>query len=131
MPRQTPCVATHHHTSPAAPPSGGDLARLLETEARLAAELGRAREEATRLVMAARADAAAREAALAADLETASRQLEATVEAERERRHREIAEGAAREAERFDRVGPEQVAALARYVLGCVIEGGTGAGHDH
>ncbi len=119
-------MATHHDTSPAAPPNGSDLARLLETEARLEGELARAREEATRLVTAARADAAAREAALAADLETASRQLEATVEAERELRHRGIAEGAAREAERFDRVGPEQVAALARYVLGRVIEGGDG-----
>ena len=49
----------------------GDLARLLETEARLEERLRAARAEAEALIGRARAEAAAREAGLAAELEAA------------------------------------------------------------
>ena len=97
------------------------MARLLETEARLEEMLRRAREEAAALVTTAREAAAAREAALAAELDALSEQLEATIADERHRQERELVESARREALRFDQTSPEQIEALARYVVERVI----------
>ena len=102
----------------------GDLARLLETETRLAATLGVAREAAARLVAEARASAQARADALDADLDEAGRRLEAEIAAERERRVQEIVEAGRREEERLEQVTPERIAEVARYVVDRVIEGG-------
>jgi hypothetical protein len=98
-----------------------DLARLLETEARLEEMLRGTREEATGLVAAAREAAVAREAALAAQVEADGRRLEETLHADYERRVADAAAAAGREAERLDRVGDEQVAVLARHVVSRVI----------
>jgi hypothetical protein len=93
------------------------LARLLSTEARLEEKLRRAREEAAGLVTAARDAAQAREAALAAELETLGRQLEVTIADERQRQERELAESARAQVQRFDQASPEEIEALARYVV--------------
>jgi vacuolar-type H+-ATPase subunit H len=108
-----------------APPNGGDLVRLLETETRLEEALQRARGEAARLVTEARETARAREAALGAELEAAARRLEAEIAGERDRAAQEIAAAARRDAERFDAVPAGRVAELARLVVERVIGGAT------
>jgi sugar phosphate isomerase/epimerase len=97
------------------------LAQLLEAEARLEEMLRRAREEAAGLLTSAREATAAREAALAAELDALSHQLEATIADERHRQEQDLVESARREALRFDQTGPEQIEALARYVVERVI----------
>ncbi len=99
------------------------MARLLDTETRLEQTLGRARDEAARLVTEAREAARAREAALGAELEAAAQRLGAEIATERDRAAREIVEAARREAERFDGVTPERIGELARRVVERVIGG--------
>jgi vacuolar-type H+-ATPase subunit H len=108
-----------------APPSGGDLARLLDTETRLEQALQRARDEATRLVTEAREAARARETALGAELEAAAQRLEAEIASQRDRTAREIADAARRDTERFDGVTVERIAEVARRVVERVIGGAT------
>jgi len=105
------------------PPSGGDLARLLDTETRLEQALQRARDEATRLVTEARGTARAREAALGAELDAAARRLEAEIAGERDRAAQEIAAAARRDTERFDGVTAERIRDVARQVVDRVIGG--------
>jgi hypothetical protein len=100
---------------------GGDLAQLLATEQRLEAMVVRAKDEATALVAAARAEAAARDADGATELDAGLRKLEAGVAADRLRREAELAETMRREAQFFDDVGAHRVEALARYVVARVI----------
>lgn len=110
-------------SSAASPPSEGatDLARLLSTEARLEALIRNAREEAAGVVAGAREAAAAGEAALTADIEALGRALEATIAGERHRQQEALTESARREVLRFDDAGPDQIEALARYVVERVI----------
>jgi len=115
-------VESHPHLPTAAPPSG-ELARLLEAEAQLEQELAQARAEAEARVAAAGADAAARLAALDADVAAAGGALRARIEAERVARAAEIAATGAREAERFERITPERVAALARELATLLLVG--------
>jgi vacuolar-type H+-ATPase subunit H len=98
-----------------------DLARLLETEARLEERLHRARDEATRLVAAAREAAVACEATLAAQVEADARRLGETLHAEYERAAAAAAATAGQEAERLDAVTDARVAALARHAVSRVI----------
>lgn len=119
-------MTTHRPPSkpshPSVPSEGaGDLARLLDTEARLEEMLRHAREEAAGLVAHARAAAAEREAALAADLEALGRTLEASIAEERHRHEEKLADSARREAQAFDEAGPDRIEALARYVVERVI----------
>lgn len=112
-------------TSPAAPAGEPrDLTRLLEAEARLEDMLRQAREGAARLVATARENAVSREAALAAELEAEANRLAKTLGAEYQRQATDSSAQATRQAERLDRVGAEPVTALARYVVGRVIEAG-------
>lgn len=105
--------------------NGGDLARLLETEARLEESLGEARTEAARLVAEAQAAARAREAALDAELDAEGRRLEGEIGAQRDRAQRDIAAAAQREAERYDAVPPARIGELARRVVQRLLEGGS------
>ncbi len=105
-------------SSPSAPSEGAaDLSRLLDAEARLEEMLCRARAQAAGLITTAQEAAAAREAALVASIDAICRELEATIEAERQRQEQEVMEAARRDALRFDQTGPEQIDALARYVV--------------
>jgi len=99
----------------------GDLARLLNTEARLDDVLRQARDEAAGLVASARDRAAAREAALAAALDALVGELETVIEAERRHQHEEIVESARQQARAFDEAGAAQIDALAHYVVDRVI----------
>jgi len=112
------------HPSLPGPTSGGDLGRLLGTEARLEELLRRSREEAARLVAEARETARAREAALGEELEAAVRRLSEEIAAERQRCEQELVEEARREAERFDGVPADRIAELARGVVEQVIGSG-------
>lgn len=100
---------------------GGELARLLQTEARLDAVLRGAREEAGRLVTAARDRAQAEQAGLAGELEADGRELAQAITEERRRREVELTDAARREVERLERVTPQEIEGLAQYVLGRVI----------
>jgi vacuolar-type H+-ATPase subunit H len=118
-------VALHPQSktlSPSGDPS--DLTRLLDTEHGLEEMLRSTREEAARLVAAAREEAVAREAALATQLEADAHRLEDALQAEYQRRAADTAAQASHEAERLEGVPAEQVAALAGYVVRRVI--GTG-----
>lgn len=112
------------HPSLPGPASGGDLDRLLGTEARLEELLRRAREEAARLVAEARETARAREAALGEELEAAARRLTGEIAAERQRREEQLATEAQGQAQWFDRVGAERIAELARGVVEQVVGSG-------
>jgi hypothetical protein len=83
--------------------------------------LHRAREESATLVANAREAAAARDAALTADLEALAHELETTIADERHRQEEALKEAAQKEALRFDETGPEQLEALAGYVVERVI----------
>lgn len=107
-----------------ASPNGGDLARLLETEARLEESLADARTEAARLVAEAQAAARTREAALDAELDALGRRLEAEIAAQRDAAQRDIAAAAQHEAERYDAVAPARIGELARRVVQRLLEGG-------
>lgn len=107
---------------PSTPSEGaGDLARLLDTEARLEETLRRARDEGAGMIAAARAAAAARDAALTSDLEALGRTLETSIAEERRRQEATLAESARQDARAFDEAGPERIEALARYVVERVI----------
>jgi vacuolar-type H+-ATPase subunit H len=105
------------------PPTGGDLARLLDTEARLEQVLQHARDEATRLVAEAREAARACEAALGAELEAAAQRLAAEIAGERDRAAVEITAAARRDTERLAAVTGERIRDLARRVVERVIGG--------
>lgn len=105
------------------PPGGDDLARLLETEARLAAALEAARMEAAVLVAAARERAAAAEAGLAAELETAQRALEESVAADRDRRCAEIAAASRARVATLDAVTGPALERLADAVVAALLGG--------
>ena len=106
-----------------ASPNGGDLGRLLETEARLEESLGAARAEAARLVAEAEGAAQSREAALDAELDALGRRLEAEIAAQRDAAQRDVAAAAQREAERFDGVSDRRIGELARRVVERLLEG--------
>lgn len=105
------------------PPSGGDLARLLDTETRLEQALQRARDEANRLVTEAREAARVRQAALGAELEAEAERLAAEIAGERDRTAQEIALAARRDTERFDAVPAGRIRDMARRVVERVIGG--------
>lgn len=102
----------------------GDLARLLATEERLEQLVVGARAEAERVVAAAQAQAAAREAALAAQLDAEVRKMTEAVAAERSRREAELAATLRAEAARFDAIPGARIAELAGYVVRRVIGSG-------
>ena len=114
---------SHSKQSSPPPPSEGaaDLARLLDSEARLEEMLCGARAQAAGLVTAARDAAAAREAALTSNLDAICHELEVTIEDERQRQEQEVAEAARRDAVRFEQTSPEQIEALAHYVVERVV----------
>lgn len=91
-----------------------DLARLLETERRLAERLQSARAEADALVARTRSDVQQREAALAEELEGDERRLMDRLVRERQQREREIAEAGRREVESYERVSEQRLAEIAR-----------------
>lgn len=108
---------------PAAAAPSGELARLLDAEARLEQDLTRARADAEARIAAATADAAGRLAALDAEVAAAGAALRARIDAERAARAAEIAAAGARETERFERVTPDRVAALARELAALLLGG--------
>jgi hypothetical protein len=103
-------IRTHR---PAAPAPGGELARLLDAEARLEEQLARARADAAARVAAADAEASSRLAALDAEVAAAGADLRRRLDAERTAREGEIAAAGAREVERFGRVTADRIDALA------------------
>jgi hypothetical protein len=103
-----------HPYRPAVPAPGGELARLLDAEARLEEELTRARAAAEARVVQATADAQKRIAALDAEVAAAGAELHRRIDAERVAGEAEIAVAGAREAERFARVTAARIDALAR-----------------
>lgn len=106
-----------------APPPQGELARLLEAEARLEQELARARADAAARVAQATTDAQSRIAALDAEVTAAGTTLRGQLDAERTAREAEIAAMGAREAERFERVTADRIAALARELATMLLGG--------
>lgn len=114
-------------SSSAVSAGASDLSRLVETEARLETILASARVDGARRIAVAQDAAQARDAALAAELETAGRGLEAEIAAERARREAEITAAGRRDAERYDRVTAEGIAALARDVVRQLVRGEVGA----
>lgn len=93
------------------------LSQLLETEVELDAMLEKTRQEAAKLVTAARADAAGRIERFKAELEEANLALRDQVALERDESVAAIRAEAKREIKKLDNLGEERVAALARYVV--------------
>lgn len=100
----------------------GDLARLLDTERRLAERLRSARAEAESVIARARADVEQREAALAAELEADQRRMLERLARERRKREREIADDAQRQVNAYAGVSVQRLSAvvhtLGRRLLG-------------
>ena len=96
------------------PVHAGDLARLLETERRLAERLESARAEADALVAHAREAAEQREATLAAELESDQRSMADRLLGERAKREQEIADAAQRQISAYADVSDERLTAVAR-----------------
>jgi len=92
----------------------GDLARLLEMERRLEERLKAARTEGAGVVAQAQQAADQAEATLEAQLAEAARVLDERLADEGRRRAAEIAETADREAQAYERVAPDRLAAIAR-----------------
>ena len=93
-----------------------DLARLIETEARLDELLQAARVEAAALVTQARARVARAEERWAGDFDAARRDLESRVAQERDRELIRIRDEAGRLTTHYAAQPAEQVEALARWV---------------
>jgi hypothetical protein len=96
------------------PIPAGDLARLLDTERRLAERLQAAHVEADALVAQERAAAERREAALAAQLEAEERLMDARLEQERRKREREIEAAAEHEVEVYAGVSTPRLKEIAQ-----------------
>ncbi|HET9986726.1 MAG TPA: hypothetical protein VFQ38_24325 [Longimicrobiales bacterium] len=107
-----------------APDAGGDLARLVELEDRLAVELTAAREEARGRVEAARAEARRLEGVAEAELAAAERALAERLAAELAAARAGVATACGAAVERLDAFSPERVEALARRVVERTIAGG-------
>lgn len=115
---------TTHGDQPKAPPAAPDaLERLLEAERALARRLAGAREEATRRVEQARADAAAREGELENEVARAVAALEADTEASLRDAVAAIADSAAAERRRLDGIDAARIHELAAFVVRCVMAG--------
>jgi len=95
-----------------APPS--DLARLLDTERGLEERLHAARAASAAVVARAQETAAHEEETLEGELAEAARQLDERLAAEGRARLAEIAEGADREVQGYERVPAARLAAVAR-----------------
>lgn len=94
-------------------PAEGDLARLLETERRLAEVLRRARADGEALVADARARADERAVAAAAELAAALGALDARLAEEARAAVAAVTAEASAHAARFAAISDERVAALA------------------
>jgi len=105
----------------------GALGALIEVEQRIEAELAAARDEALRIVEAARREiegqASQREAAVAAERE----RLRAAIERECEAALRGIADEGERALERYRRIDEPGLRELAQWVAARVAEGRSGA----
>ena len=110
-------MARAEPTQPASPATTADLALLVEIEEQLETKLALAREQAQRLVAAARAEAEARTRAENQALHEAREQFQSEVEAERGRRATELLADGSRQAARFDGVPEARIAELAGLVL--------------
>jgi hypothetical protein len=110
------------HTRPTTE-AKGELARLLETEARIEGLLASARREASALVQRARQEAADRLAGLPAGVEREAAAVATQVMAESQRTQESLRQAAAQTVARLNAVSAEEVAALARWVLTCAIAG--------
>jgi vacuolar-type H+-ATPase subunit H len=93
------------------------LSRLIETESELDEMLERTKREAARLLEAAREEAAERLRQFELELDGANARLRARLEAEKEGVISEIEQNAAQEVQILDRLGDEDVAELADYVI--------------
>lgn len=96
------------------PVPAGDLARLLDTERRLAERLRSTHAEADAVIAQARVDAEQREAALAAELEADERRMTERLAGERRQREREVADDAQRQIDAYAGVSTKRLSALVR-----------------
>ena len=110
------------------PAAEGGLARLIETEARLADAIASVEREAAALVDAARAEAAAAEAGWRSRLEAESAALDARMAAERDTGIAGIQAEAERHSRRLSALPPETVDRLAAWAEARVLEPAGGAG---
>jgi len=110
------------------PAAEGGLARLIETEARLADAIASAEREAAALVDAARAEAAAAEAGWRSRLEVESAALDARLAAERDAGIAGIEAEAERRSRLLSELPAETVERLAAWAEARVLEPGEGAG---
>lgn len=115
----------------------GELADLIETEERLRERLGKAEDEAARLVAEARRHAEETAARADAEAQAALERLEREIEAEAERERARIEEAARRQAEAFERFLAQGQDELVEHIVNRVIGPDVGeeptlsVKHDH
>lgn len=116
---------THHPVAGegARPAPGGELALLVETEQRLAERLARAREEATALLDAARAEASAREVELEQELARVNETAGAELASDRDRRVAEVLAAGREKARALEALGGQRVDELAKLAVERVVRG--------